>query len=111
MVWDTFSNVKGILASAAESYRLVLRLDPRLVDAHLHLGIIHFLQGDVGKAAECFERVRELAPDNAEARTFLGHIHLLQGNFPLGWSEHEYRWSTPHFLRDRRKFLATPLER
>jgi Flp pilus assembly protein TadD len=95
---------QGDLASAAESYRLVLKLDPRLVDAHLHLGITHFLQGDLGKAVEYFERVRELAPDNTEARTFLGHIHLLQGNFALGWSEHEYRWSTPHFLRDRRKF-------
>jgi Flp pilus assembly protein TadD len=96
---------QGDVASAAESYRLVLKLDPRLVDAHLHLGIIHFLQGDLGKAVECFERVRELAPDNTEALTFLGHIHLLQGNFPLGWSEHEYRWSTGHFLRDRRKFF------
>ena len=96
---------RGDLDSAAESYRLVLKLDSRLVDAHLHLGIIHFLQGDLGKAVECFERVRELAPDCTEARTFLGHIHLLQGNFSLGWSEHEYRWSTPHFLRDRRKLL------
>ena len=100
-----FFERQGDLASAAESYRRVIKLDPRLADAHLHLGITHFLQGDLGKARECFERVRELAPDNAEARTFLGHIHLLQGNFPLGWSEHEYRWSTPHFLRDRRKLL------
>jgi Flp pilus assembly protein TadD len=100
-----FFERQGDLASAAESYRLVLKLDPGLVDAHLHLGITHFLQGDLGKAVECFERVRELAPDNTEARTFLGHIHLLEGNFPLGWSEHEYRWSTPHFLRDPRKLL------
>jgi tetratricopeptide (TPR) repeat protein len=94
---------QGDLASAAETYRLVLRLDPDLVEAHLHLGITHFLQGDLGKAVACFERVRELAPDNAEAHTFLGHIHLLQGNFLLGWGEHEYRWSTPHFHRDRGK--------
>jgi Flp pilus assembly protein TadD len=103
-----FFERQGDLASAAESYRLVLRLDPRLVDAHLHLGIIHLLQGEVGKAAEGFERVRELAPDNAEAHTFLGYLHLLEGNFPLGWREHEYRGSTPHFLRARRK-LAPPL--
>jgi tetratricopeptide (TPR) repeat protein len=103
-----FFERQGDLASAAESYRLVIKLDPRLADAHLHLGITHFLQGDLGKATECFERVREVAPDNTEARTFLGHIHLLQGNLPLGWSEHEYRWSTPHFLRDRRK-LPQPL--
>jgi tetratricopeptide (TPR) repeat protein len=96
---------QGDMASAAESYRLVLQLDPCLVDAHLHLGITHFLRGELGKAVECFQRVRELAPDNTEALTFLGHIHLLQGNFTLGWSEHEYRWSTPHFLRDRRKFV------
>ena len=99
---------QGELASAAESYRLVLRLDPRLVDAHLHLGITHLLQGEVGKAAACFERARELAPENPEARTFLGYLHLLQGNFSLGWSEHEYRWNTPHFLRERRK-LSQPL--
>jgi tetratricopeptide (TPR) repeat protein len=99
---------QGDLASAAESYRLVLRLDPRLVDAHLHLGITQLLQGEVGKAAACFERARELAPENTEARTFLGYLHLLQGNFSLGWSEHEYRWSTPHFLRERRK-LSQPL--
>ena len=95
---------QGDLASAAESYQLVLKLDPGLVDAHLHLGITHFLVGDLEKAVECFTRVQELAPDNNEARTFLGHIHLLQGNFPLGWSEHEYRWNTAHFLRHRRKF-------
>jgi tetratricopeptide (TPR) repeat protein len=95
---------QGDLASAAESYQLVLKLDPGLVDAHLHLGITHFLEGDLEKAVECFARVQELAPDNNEARTFLGHIHLLQGNFPLGWSEHEYRWNTAHFLRHRRNF-------
>ena len=99
---------QGDLAAAAESYRLVLRLDPRLVDAHLHLGITQLLQGEVGKAAECFERVRELAPENTEAQTFLGYLHLLQGSFPLGWSEHEFRWSTPHFLRHRRQ-LPQPL--
>jgi tetratricopeptide (TPR) repeat protein len=102
-----FFERQGELASAAESYRLVLRLDPRLVDAHLHLGIIHLLLGEVGKAAECFERARELAPENPEPRTFLGYLHLLEGNFPLGWSEHEHRWSTPHFLRDRRE-LSQP---
>jgi len=95
---------QGELASAVESYRLVLNLDPRLTAAHLHLGITHFLQGDLGKAVECFEQVRELDPDSPEALTFLGHIHLLQGNFLRGWREHEYRWGTPHFLRDRRKF-------
>jgi Flp pilus assembly protein TadD len=101
---------QGDLASAAESYQLVLKLDPRLVDAHLHLGITHFLQGDLGKAADCFARVQELAPDNTEARTFLGHIHLLEGNFLLGWSEHECRWNTAHFLRHRRRF-SQPLWR
>jgi tetratricopeptide (TPR) repeat protein len=103
-----FFERQGDLAAAAESYRLVLRLDPRLVDAHLHLGITHLLQGEVGKAAECFERVREIAPENPEALTFLGYLHLLGGNFSRGWSEHEYRWRTPHFLRDRRP-LAPPL--
>ena len=101
---------QGDLASAEESYRLALQLDPRSVDAHLHLGITHFLQGDLGQAAKCFDRVRELAPENAESSTFLGHIHLLQGNFVPGWNEHEYRWKTPHFLRDRRS-LASPLWR
>ena len=99
---------QGDLAAAAESYRLVLRHDPDLVEAHLHLGITQLLQGNLGSAAECFKRVRELAPENSEARTFLGYVHLLEGNLPLGWSEHEYRWRTPHFLRDRRK-LPQPL--
>jgi Flp pilus assembly protein TadD len=103
-----FFERQGDLASAAESYRLVIKLDPRIVDAHLHLGITYWLQGNVGKAAECFERVREFAPENPEARTFLGYLHLLEGDFSLGWSEHEYRWRTPHFLRDRRK-LPQPL--
>jgi len=99
---------QGDLASAAESYQLVLKHDAKLVDAHLHLGITHFLQGNLGKAVESFARVQELAPDNTEVRTFLGHIHLLQGNFALGWFEHENRWNTPHFFRQRRKF-AQPL--
>ncbi len=97
---------QGDLASAEESYRLVLALDPRSVDAHLHLGIARFLQGDLSHAVNCFQRVRELAPENAEARTFLGHIHLLQGDFALGWSEHEFRWQTHHFLRHRRPLAA-----
>ena len=96
---------KGDLDSAEECYKLVLELDPRLVDAHLHIGITRFLRGDFRKAVECFERVRELAPDNTEAQTFLGHVHLLEGKFALGWREHEYRWRTSHFLRDRRKLL------
>jgi tetratricopeptide (TPR) repeat protein len=95
---------QGDLRAAKESYQQALRFDPRLVDAHLHLGITHLLQGDLASAGESFERVRNLAPDNAEARTFLAHLHLLRGNFSSGWSEYEYRWSTPHFLRGRRKF-------
>jgi len=95
---------QGDLDSAAESYRLALKLDPQLPDAHLHLGITYFLQGNLESAAGCFERVRELAPDRSEAQTFLGHIHLLEGRFVPGWNEHEYRWRTPHFLRNRRPF-------
>lgn len=97
---------QGDLASALDSYRLVLQMDSRLVDAHLHLGIVHFLQGSLDQAIECFGRVQELAPGHAEALTFLGHIHLLQGKFSAGWTEHEYRWSTQHFLRQRRTFRA-----
>lgn len=95
---------QGDLAAAAESYRLALKFDPRLADAYLHLGITHFLQGGFAQAVECFERVRELSPGSAEAQTFLGHIHLLEGRFVPGWSEHEFRWQTPHFQRGRRCF-------
>ncbi len=99
---------QGDVVAAKQSYAEALKLDPRFADAHLHLGITNFLQGDWAAAAQCFRKVRDLAPGNAEARTFMAHLHLLHGDFPLGWSEYENRWNTPHFLRNRRQ-LRIPL--
>jgi len=99
-----FFESRGDLSSAAEAYRLALRLNPALADAHLHLGITHFLRGDFAEAKARFQRVRALAPNDAESETFLGHVHLLQGDLLQGWREHESRWRTGHFLRQRRRF-------
>jgi hypothetical protein len=79
-------------------------LNPRLAAAYLHLGDIHYQQGETEKAVMCCELMQKLDPESADARSFLGLIHLQQGNFRQGWSEYEDRWRTPYGFRFRRTF-------
>jgi lipopolysaccharide biosynthesis regulator YciM len=43
-------------------------LEPRLVDAYLHLGELRRQRGDRDRAINCFQAVLRLKPDDADAR-------------------------------------------
>jgi tetratricopeptide (TPR) repeat protein len=60
-----------------------IRLEPRLVGAHLNLAQAYTLQGKNDKAVPVFRRVLELDPTNAAARTALARAEADKGNYRL----------------------------
>ena len=95
----------GDLPLAADWARKAIKLDAKLRDAHLSLGLALSQMGDWGGALECYERARDSCPNSAEIIFHLGLMHLSEGNFALGWREYEQR---KEGRRGRRKFSHPP---
>ena len=58
-----------------------IRLEPRLVGAHLSLAQVYTLQGKPELALPLFRRVLELDPSNAAARMALARSETEKGNY------------------------------
>ena len=64
---------------AADEFRKMLRLDPKLAQAHANLGSIYYLQGNYPQASESFRRALQLKPSLARAEMFLGMSEAKRG--------------------------------
>ncbi len=62
----------GQYGGAAECYRKVLAIDPKIPQIQLNLGLAEFKQGRFDKAIEPFRAVLALEPKNRQAETLLG---------------------------------------
>lgn len=65
---------------AAEAFEEALRLDPAQADAHLGLGRILYLQGDLSGAAVRAERVLHQDANDARAHLLLSRVNLSEGD-------------------------------
>ncbi len=69
------------LAESATFLRDAIRLEPRLIGAHLSLAQVYTLQGKHFIAVGLLQRVLELDPSNAEARVALAGAEAEKGNY------------------------------
>jgi tetratricopeptide (TPR) repeat protein len=69
------------LPESARFLREAIRLEPRLLGAHLSLAQVYALQGKPTAAVGLFRRVLELDPTNAAARIALARAQTEKGNY------------------------------
>jgi tetratricopeptide (TPR) repeat protein len=69
------------LAESAVLLQKAIRLEPRLVGAHLTLAQVYLLQGKSQSALQMFRRVVELDPSNAAARMALARAAMEKGDY------------------------------
>ncbi|MGA1370405.1 MAG: tetratricopeptide repeat protein [Pseudomonadales bacterium] len=62
-------------ARAAEAYRRAIDIDPANVDAHVNLGRLAQLGGDLMEAIDCYRRALAFAPSHALALYNLGTVY------------------------------------
>jgi tetratricopeptide (TPR) repeat protein len=67
---------QGDMQGAANAYREVIALDPKLPDGHLNLAWVLYALGDIEGAAGSFEEASRLAPDWADPALGLGYVRL-----------------------------------
>lgn len=67
------------LDEAEAEFREMLRLNPRLAEAHANLGTIHFLRAEYPKASAAFREALRFKPGLARAKAFLGMSEARQG--------------------------------
>jgi tetratricopeptide (TPR) repeat protein len=86
--WKTVAQVqyragqidRGFLAKAEASFRHVIELDPKNLDALRGLGNVHFDREEYPAAVESYARYLELKPDDNGVRTDLGTMYLYDGD-------------------------------
>jgi len=61
-------------SEAMDAYEQTLRLEPRMADALINCGTLHYEQGNFEKALEYFQRAAEAAPENSLAHSNLGSV-------------------------------------
>merc|ERR1712176_856483 len=66
--------------SAAESFQAALAVDPRMVDAHTHLGQLLRDRGEFGSAVESFRMALAIDSDQAAVHCDLGMALRLKGD-------------------------------
>jgi tetratricopeptide (TPR) repeat protein len=69
------------LAESAQYLEEAIRLEPRLLGAHLTLAEVYSLQAQPKRAFELYRRVLELDPSNAAARMALARSETEKGNY------------------------------
>lgn len=65
------------LQEAEESFRTVLKLSPKLVSAHYHLGLVLVKAGRPDEARAAFRQARELGPDTPLGLSAKEHLKAL----------------------------------
>ncbi|MGY6277077.1 tetratricopeptide repeat protein [Methylomonas sp. MgM2] len=66
--------VQGKLREAADSFRKMLALDPRIAEIHFNLGAINTQLNDVKAAIGCYRKALQLKPDLTVAHFNLGAL-------------------------------------
>jgi arylsulfatase A-like enzyme/tetratricopeptide (TPR) repeat protein len=69
----------GRIQEALRKYQELLRTDPSLIDAHIHLGLCYKRLGQYPKAIEQFKKVALLAPESSMVSYNLAHSYALAG--------------------------------
>ena len=64
---------------AAKEFLEILRLDPKLAEAHANLGVVYYSQGKYSEASKSFREALKLKPSLSNAEGFLGMCEARNG--------------------------------
>src|SRR5439155_20096781 len=67
---------------AAKEFLEILRLDPKLAEAHANLGVVYYTQGKYSEASHSFREALKLKPSLSKAEHFLGMSEAKSGRLP-----------------------------
>jgi Tfp pilus assembly protein PilF len=79
--WNNLANARkdqGDLEEAERHYLTAVRLDPRFIQASIHLGLLQMQRHRFDEAVTCFRRALEVDPTSAEAWNNLGAVLRIQ---------------------------------
>ncbi|AWK85853.1 tetratricopeptide repeat protein [Azospirillum thermophilum] len=96
----------GRVAEAEACHRRAADLRPDLPEPHVNLGLLLRRAGRPTDAAEACRQAIARDGRSAQAHYNLAHLLLEDGQLRAGWTEHEWRFATPQFLGQRRRFTA-----
>jgi tetratricopeptide (TPR) repeat protein len=65
---------------AASQFLEILRLNPKLAEAHANLGVVYYIQGKYSEASQAFQQSLKLKPTLSKAENFLGLIKARTGH-------------------------------
>jgi tetratricopeptide (TPR) repeat protein len=89
---------------AVSCYRKAIALRPDYQEAHYNLGNAFRDRRQLDAAIASYRRAIELRPGFPDAHHNLALALLARGDLPAGWTEYEWRWSTPQLIHARRDF-------
>ncbi|WP_435541242.1 tetratricopeptide repeat protein, partial [Azospirillum sp. ST 5-10] len=107
--WTNLGSVCAALDRPVEAeacHRRALALDGALADAHANLGHLLRRLERSAEAEAAYRQALALAPRHAQAHYNLGLLLLERGAVREGWAEHDWRFATPQFLGQGRRFSA-----
>jgi tetratricopeptide (TPR) repeat protein len=107
----------AMFPEAEESYREVLRLDPRFPGVHLELGRVYICQRKTDDAVQELQLVLKDNPTDGDANYFLGGLLVQEGRFTEGIPYLERAklakpdfWAPYFYLGKAKLQLARPVE-
>lgn len=65
------------LQEAEESFRMVIQMDPKMLSAQYHLGLVLVKAGRRDEARAAFRKARELGPEHPLGRSAMEHLKAL----------------------------------
>jgi tetratricopeptide (TPR) repeat protein len=65
---------------AASEFLEIVRLNPRLAEAHANLGVVYYTQAKYSEASQAFREALKLKPSLSKAEHFLGMSEAKRGN-------------------------------
>ena len=96
-IWKTLAQVqyragqvdRSFLSDAEESFRHVLELDPKSLDAFRGLGNVHFDREEYAQSVDWYGKYLAMKPDDLNVRTDLGTMYLYGGDSDRAIAEYD----------------------
>jgi tetratricopeptide (TPR) repeat protein len=96
-IWKTLAQVqyragqvdRSFLSDAEESFRHVLELDPKSLDAFRGLGNVHFDREEYAQSVDWYGKYLATKPDDLNVRTDLGTMYLYGGDSDRAIAEYD----------------------
>ena len=100
---------QGEIETAISYYQQAISLNPSYPQYYYNLGTAYQKRLNLEEAIAQYRQALELAPNDASTHKNLGIALLLSGDLKNGFTEYEWRWKCPEFVREHSRFsFSTP---